>query len=374
MASEHSEEIHSQKPVIEVEPPKLKGYCYSPDEAWKARDKQELLSIRIETSLRCNLDCIYCYSLSAHEIWSQREMEYTKILDVISQAHELGARSVVIIGGGEPTLYPHFKKLIKFIDSNGMTSVVFTNNTTMTRKLAKYLYSHNTSVIFKLDSLRAETQDYFARRRGTYELIMKGYQNLKDAGYSNVKDRKNLRLGASFVINRLNIAELPYLWRFCRKNSVFPNLEMMVPHGRARELMYLMPTREEWKKAKLDLLEIDRREFGFDWLPFTPLIGCGCLQVLYSLYLTVKGLIRPCAGIEVDFASVSTYSLKEIKNLPFFQLVRNIELHLKGKCFRCVYNHECIGCRGMAFSAGIEEGKKPSEAVCEEDPTCFYTP
>lgn len=369
-----SRQYYSQKPGIEMEPPKLKGYCYSPDEAWKARDKQELLSIRMETNLRCNLNCVYCYSLGVGETWSQKEIEYTKILDVINQAHELGARSIVVIGGGEPTIYPHFRELIKFAASNGMTPVVFTNNVTMTHELAEYLYDHNTSVIFKLDSLRAELQDYFAAREGTHELIMKGYQNLKDAGYSKIEDRKNLRLGASFVVNRLNIAELPVLWRFCRKNSIFPNLEMMVPQGRAKGFAYLMPTREEWKKAKLELLEIDRREFGFEWLPYTPLIGCGCLQVLYSLYLTVEGLIRPCAGIQVDFASVNTYSLKEIMNLPFFKLVRNIESHLRGKCSRCVHNHECIGCRGMAFSVGVERGKTPYEAICEEDPTCFYSP
>jgi len=252
-----------------------------------------------------------------------------------------------------------------------MIPVVFTNTTTMTRSLAQFLYDHNASVIGKLDSLKEEVQDWMAGKKGTYQRIMKGLDNLVSVGFTEIDDPLTLRLGLSFVINKINMGELPDLWRFCRDRHIFPNLEMMIPNQRAENLLELMPTREEWARAKRQLLEIDRHEYGFDWSPYTPLLGCGCLQVFYSLYLTVEGFIRPCAEIQIEEVNIDNYTLEEVLHLPFFKLVRHIEPHLKGKCRACVYNKVCIGCRGMAFTLGTLQGKSPSEAVCAEDPTCF---
>ena len=94
----------------------------------------------------------------------------------------------------------------------------------------------------------------------------------------------------------------------------------------------------------------------------------------YNMYITVEGYIRPCAEIQIPNISIYKYSLKEAMHLPFFQLVRNIEQHLDGKCKNCVHNYVCIGCRGMAFTVGTMQGKEPFSAVCTEDPYCFFEP
>lgn len=349
--------------------PKLVGYWYPPERARAARDNNQLFSLRVETSLRCNLRCNYC-SLSTRTSWP-KEISYEQIINVIDQAHGLGAESIVVIGGGEPTIFPMFRELISYIHSHDMIPVVFTNTTTMTRDLAKFLYDHGVSLIGKLDSLKEETQDQMAGKRGTFEKIMKGLDNLMAVGFNEVDDPAELRLGLSFVINKVNIGELPDLWRFCRERHIFPNLEMMIPNQRAEELVALMPTSQEWREAKLQLLEIDRYEFGFDWLPYSPLLGCGCLQVFYSLYLTVEGFIRPCAEIQIEGVSIRDYTLEETLHLPFFELVRHIEPNLQGKCRGCVHNDVCIGCRGMAFTVRILQRNDPFDAVCAEDPTCF---
>lgn len=360
--------IHREKISFKTSP-KLIGYCYPPEKARAARDSDRLLSLRVETSLTCNLRCNYC-SLSTREHWPE-EISYEGIIDVIDQASELGAESIVVIGGGEPTIYLKFRELIGYIHSHNMIPVVFTNTITMTREFAQFLYEHNASVIGKLDSLKEEVQDWMAGKRGTYQKIMRGLDNLMAVGFTEVDDPLALRLGVSFVINKVNIGELPNLWRFCRKRHIFPNLEMMIPNQRAANLVEFMPTKDEWKKAKLQILEIDRREFGFDWLPYTPLLGCGCLQMFYNLYLTVEGFIRPCAEVQIEGISIDDYTLEEIIHLPFFQLVRHVEPHLQGKCRGCVYNEICIGCRGIAFTVGLRKGMDPFDAVCAEDPTCF---
>lgn len=352
--------------------PKLKGYYYSPEEAHEARKNGKLLSMRVETSLMCNLKCKYCCNKSGTPL--QDEISYEKIIDIINQAKDLGAKSIVVIGGGEPTIYPKFRELIYFVANQGMIPVIFTNTTTMTKELAKYLYDTNTTVITKLDSLTEGIQDNLVGVKGTYRLIQEGLSNLIEVGFADVVDDSQLRLGASFVVNKINMHEVPQIWNYCRENRLFPNIEMMIPNGNAKDLDDVYLSKEDWKKLKLSLVDIDRNKYGYDWNPYMP-HGGGCMQVYYNMYVTVKGFARPCSSIHADLAgvdlNVNKMSLEEIINSKFFQISRNLDKHLTGKCGSCEHIDKCTGCRGMAFAVAINSGKDAYEAICCEDPTCF---
>lgn len=349
--------------------PQLRGYYFSTEKARWARDNGKLLSIRIEPSFKCNLHCGYCYNKSYQSL--PDEITYAQLEDIIYQAKEMGAESVVNIGGGEPTIYPQFKKLVKLINILNMIPVIFTNAQTMTKEMAKFLYDNNVSVIIKFDSLSESTQDIMTGVAGSHNNIMRGLDNLLEAGYASVDDEQQLRLGASFVINKQNAHEVAALWKFCRERKIFPNLEMMTPNESGKGGEKLLLTQKEWREIKTQLLHIDRKKYGYDWLLYTPLVGCGCFQVMYSLYVTAKGFVRPCAAIEVGYANIKKHKLKEIVEMPFYSMARNIDKHLQGKCKECEHIPRCIGCRGMAFSIGTIKGQNPREALCGEDPSCF---
>ena len=362
-------------------PPLLVGYTYDPLDARRARDEGRLLAIRLETNRSCNLRCRYCYAESGGHL--ENELSYETLTTVVLQAKELGAHSVVVIGGGEPTIYPRFRELISLIHSLDMIPVIFTNAVTMTMELAQFLYSRNASVMGKLDSLRPEVQDFLAGQRGAFDRIQRGLQNMIEAGFTRVEDPHRLRLGVSFVTNSLNLGEVEEIWRFCRERNIFPNMEILTPTGRARhELPDFGVSQEAIRDYKLRLLEIDRGCYGYDWLPYTPLAGSGCLQHLYSLYVTIEGNVRPCAPTKFDENpalrqdgiyphSVLRRSLREVYEDPLFQYVRNIDRYLEGKCHDCEHLSECIGCRGYAYSVGVNEGKDPYAALRAECLQCF---
>ncbi len=362
-------------------PPILVGYTYEPEEAYAARDEGRLLSLRLETSRACNLRCRYCYAESGQPL--EDELPFETLVRVVSEAAGLGARSVVVIGGGEPTIYPRFRDLIEHIDALGLVPVVFTNSLRMTPELARFLFAHHASVMTKLDSLRPELQDFLAGREGAFERIWQGLQNLIAAGFTEVEDPRRLRLGTSFVTNSDNLAETVDIWRFGRRQKIFLNQEVLTPTGRARrELLGKIVSPEEVRVNKLELLEIDRREFGFDWLPYTPLPGSGCLQHLYSLYVTIAGDVRPCAPTKFDENpalhqggryphNVRRRSLRDIYRSDLFHYVRHIDRHLEGKCRGCEHNGECLGCRGFAYSEGVNRGLDPLAALRSEYSLCF---
>ncbi len=85
-----------------------------------------LLSMEIEFNSVCNFRCVYCY---ASENGSQRnELTKEEFQDVITQAKELGARKIIVLGG-EPMLYPHIMEMIRFIRGLDMDVELFTNGT-----------------------------------------------------------------------------------------------------------------------------------------------------------------------------------------------------------------------------------------------------
>ncbi|MFW6153599.1 MAG: radical SAM/SPASM domain-containing protein [Planctomycetota bacterium] len=361
-------------------PPILLGYTYDPSDAWAARDGGRLLAVRLETNRTCNLRCRYCYAEGGRRL--DQERSYDTLVDIVTQARDLGAASVVVIGGGEPTLHPRFRPLIARIDAMGMVPVVFTNCMLVDRDVARFLHDHNASVMGKLDSLRAPVQDYLAGSPGASRLIRQGLDHLMDVGLCEVDDPHRLRLGVSFVSCRLNVNEVDAIWHFCRECNIFPNMEVLTPTGRAkRELPDQTLSPDEIQAYKLKLLEIDRTHYGFDWLPYTPLTASGCLQHLYSLYVTITGDVRPCAPTKFDehpdlrINGVYPYnvlrrSLREIYEDPLFDYVRHIDRHLEGKCGSCPHREECIGCRGYAYAVGVNAGKDPRAALRGECLQC----
>lgn len=362
-------------------PPILRGYMYGAQEAHEARDSNKLLAIRIETNKSCNLRCRYCYAQSGED--SAKVADFNNLKRIILEAKELGIRSVVVIGGGEPTLYPNFRDLIAYIDSLGIIPVIFSNTLLMTEELAGFLYKHNASVMGKLDSLKPEVQDYLAGREGASEDIRKGLGNLLKAGFSKPSGLGELRLGVSFVSNKMNLEEIEEIWHFCRQNNIFPNMEILTPTGRANdELKDKLLTADEIKEYKLKLLEIDRKYYGYNWLPYTPITASGCLQHLYSLYINIEGNVRPCAPTKLDEHpalriggeypyNINKMSLREIYSSDLFTYVRNIDKVLEGKCGNCEHLEECIGCRGYAYSVGVNNGVDPLEALRMECQQCF---
>lgn len=349
-------------------PPKLLGYVYTYDEAVKSRDSGQILTIRIETSRICNLRCQYCCNRSG--IALDNEIPYNKLLSIIDEAKDMGAKSIIVIGGGEPTIYPHFRDLIMHIEHLKLVPVVFTNAQTITLELAEFLFRHNVSVIIKLDSLDKERQDSLVGVEGAYDRIQNSLNNLKSVGYGSEKDNA-LRLGASFVVSKFNYDEIESIWRFCRQNNLFPNLEMMIPNGNAKEMMDKIVPASDWKSLKERLLAIDQNEFGYSWFPYTPLVGASCFQVMYNLYITVEGEVRPCSSIHCHIANVYRYSLREITELPFFRVARYIDNYLCGSCGSCDQHRHCIGCRGLAYAFN-SDSKSDIEALCSPDPSCLY--
>lgn len=354
-------------------PPVLTGHIYNPEDVFWARDNEKLLSIFIETNTSCNLSCLYCPSKDCNE--EHREVEFEKVQRIIVEAKELGAKSIVLIGQGEPMLYSRFSDLIVFIDKRGLTPVVFTNAITMNADIAGFLYDHSASVMAKLDSFRPSVQDHLSGVDGSYVLIHAGLHNLIEAGFTDTIDAGRLRMGISFVGNRLNREEIEEIWHFCRHNNVFPNMDApahtCTVMGNRAEISL---TQQEIHDYKKHLFETDRCIYNYEWTPYSPYSPDGCLLHLCSLYVTIDGNVRPCASIKFDehpfFRTKGSYEFNAFHNgllyvykSELFKRVRFMGKKLEGKCGDCNYLNGCTWCRGFAYNIGIKRGLDPYGAL-----------
>ena len=320
------------------------GLEFSREEIDRALADKNILSLELELSRACNLRCIYCYAESGRPL--ENELSFSEIIDVVDQAITLGAKKIIVLGGGEPLAYPHLFDVIDHILEQGATSDLFTNGTLINKEVADKLYRRKIPVVIKQNSRKSDVQDFLAGKPGTFSAIQKGMEYLFAAGYPN----ENHRLGIQTIVCKQNYSELPDLWRWARHKGIIPYVETMTMQGRAKKNLDLEVSTDLIRKLFEQLAKIDEDEFGKTWTPRPPLAASQCARHEYSCTVTANGDINPCPGVNISVGNIRNNSLKEIiDNSTVIQDLRNIRHTIKGQCRECEFSSNCYGCRGHAY-------------------------
>jgi wyosine [tRNA(Phe)-imidazoG37] synthetase (radical SAM superfamily) len=95
---------------------------------YKDGNPNTIISTHISPESRCNLSCSYC-SVKKRD---QYHIELNVIKDYVAKLMTRGLRSVIITGGGEPTLYPDFNELVQWLKYDKKLSVALITNGTNT--------------------------------------------------------------------------------------------------------------------------------------------------------------------------------------------------------------------------------------------------
>lgn len=331
---------------------------FSPEDILNTKKHNGLLSLELELSRLCDLRCIYCYASSGKAL--ENELGLSEIVSVIDQAVELGARKIIILGGGEPLLYPDLFHVIRYIRGKNLVVDLFTNGQTLSYEVAVQLYNLNVGVVLKMNSRTPETQDYLAGRKGAFQAIERGLAALQKAGYPDGEHS----LGIETIICRQNYAELPELWRWARGEGIVPYVEAMTMQGRAVDHTELEVTPAEVQAMFEELARIDRDEFLCDWRPHPPLVASQCARHEYSCTVTAIGEVHPCPGVNVSVGNIRKQSLATIlAESGVIRDLRNIRELIKGECRKCERLDHCYGCRGHAYHVTGD--------YLSEDPLCW---
>lgn len=376
------ERIESDKRAIEegrLKPaPTFPSESITKEELLQARNLERILYLNLEFTNRCNLGCTGCFNYYSdvfadfdenriHPPSDSRAelLTHEQILDVISQAADFGAKSIDLMGGGEPLAHKRFIELVEHSRKVGLEVETFTNGTLITRDIAQRLFDNEVTPYVKVYSLNPELHDRMVNRRGAHQRVMRGIEFLKEAGYGSAE--KPVMAIETIIIDK-NISEMPDLWRYSRDNGFIPYFERFVGCNYDGDPTVL-PSPSDLKELWEGLLELDRKEYGYTF-PLLPLrVGYSCGAPRGNVYVQCDGTVRPCSGTWVNLGNVKDKPLKEIvQSSEVLKSLRNIDETMEGYCTNCEYSREynCAGCRGQSTLL--------NGSIIAEDPLCFHNP
>lgn len=91
-----------------------------------------VISTHISPEGSCNLKCPYC-SVTYRDTFSRISID--TIFDYVEKLKSRGLKSVILTGGGEPTAYPYFNDMVKWLKNDMKLSVALITNGTLSNKV-----------------------------------------------------------------------------------------------------------------------------------------------------------------------------------------------------------------------------------------------
>jgi len=161
------------------------------------------------TTRRCNLSCVHCYSQSANKNYAG-ELSTEEGRALLDDLAEFGS-PVVLFSGGEPTLREDLLTLIEYARKRGMRAVISTNGTLIDETMAGQFAEAGLSYVgISLDGMR-ETNDRFRGQKGAYDKAIQAIRNCQKAG---------VKVGLRFTINKRNVKDVPEIFQLLTDENI----------------------------------------------------------------------------------------------------------------------------------------------------------
>ncbi len=115
------------------------------------------ISINLDLTTACNYACTHCIDWDM--LNSKVKYEHEQLIASLKTLIDSGLRSVILIGGGEPTLYPGFREVVRYLKGYGMQVGIVSNGSRVGKivDIAPLLTDPRDWVRFSLDSGTDET-------------------------------------------------------------------------------------------------------------------------------------------------------------------------------------------------------------------------
>jgi radical SAM protein with 4Fe4S-binding SPASM domain len=316
---------------------------FTREEIEEAVRTARLLAMEIELGAGCSLPCPHCYA--PRRSTSGEALSEEEIADVILQARDLGARRVTILDG-EVESHRRLSPTTRFIRSQGLEVEVITNGSGITDEVARELFEARIPVVLRMDSLEEETQDLLTGTEGSFELIQRAFQRLREAGYPS--EQASLRVDT--LICQENLGELVSIWRWLRAQKVVSHFEIAAPQANPGEGKWRHVDPAQLQQVLDEMARIDRDEYGQESELPPARWGNGCMRHRFSCLVCSQGDVLACVGVAAPIGSVREKTLGDIvRESEILEDLRSHARSIKGPCASCEESITCYGCRGAAY-------------------------
>lgn len=304
----------------------MKGWDFSQAEAGAALAAGRILNPAIELcSNVCPWNCDFCFTESAFAGKKRRlpnELSFEQRVRLLEELADLGARSINIVGAGEPTIDPFFFDLLEVIGRLGMTPLVYTEGSLKLsdRDFCRRVYDAGATIVLKVNSLWQEAYQNSILVSGNvnqhtpkfnyFEHRQQALANLIELGFNATTPT---RLAFDTIICRENADEIETLHRFARDNNIFILLVNYLPSGRSASGHTNSLSRAEQFDMFARIARIDREEYGISQRGIFPYAGSQpCLIRGTGLFVKINGDVLACPGETRPVGNILQDPLAEI--------------------------------------------------------------
>ena len=314
----------------------------------------------IELLPLCNMNCDMCYvRLSREEMERQGRLRTAdEWLEIGRQMKDAGVL-FLLLTGGEPFLYPDFRKLYLGFRDMGMILTINTNGTLIDEDLAgfpgKYKPRRVNITLYGTDE---ETYANLCHYPGGFEKTLRGIRLLRENGV-------DVKVGGS--LTRANRDDLDKLLDAQEELEIPVRVDTyMMPATRERDLPYNMQSRLNSEEAAQARIHALKREMGPELFPQyvqqsiyradhpepaeTKPGHMSCMAGQCSFTINWQGEMRPCVILSEPAVSVFEVGFE---NAWKYIVEETGKILLNAKCSTCHMRHLCRTC---AASALLETG------------------
>lgn len=248
----------------------------------------------------CNASCPHCSFFANMDTKGRKVLSLEDSRRVVKQAQGLGV-SVVQFLGGEPLLREDLPAIIRSVDKDLSTAVLFTNGWHLAERVRDLKMAGLDSVFISLDSASPDTHDAIRGKQGLFHRAVQGIQRSRSLGLST---------GISCVMTpeSFQSGELERVIEFGRSTGVHEVLVLdAVPVGRCQP-MEDGGVEGDWTEDMIVLAErynSDRKYPGILVYSYTTSWrSVGCAGGSSYFYVTPYGDVCPCDCNNEGFGNI----------------------------------------------------------------------
>jgi MoaA/NifB/PqqE/SkfB family radical SAM enzyme len=256
----------------------------------------------------CNANCEHCSFFAGIEKIKKEVLTLSQAQKLIKDAQEIGV-SVINFSGGEPLMREDLPEIIRSVDKDLSTTILFTNGWFLSEKIKGLKKAGLDSVFVSIDSASPEKHDKFRKTEGLFSKAIEGL-------------KRSIKTGVSTGISCCMTPEAFKEGEFNKIVELGKNIGVheilfydAMPTGRYKDRTDLIGN-SNWIEEMIKTAKKYNEDPDYPGIliyPYTTSyrsLGCSC-GIAY-LYVTPYGDICPCDFNHVVFGNILKTPLYQI--------------------------------------------------------------
>jgi len=185
---------------------------------WQKGKQPGPIGIELAPTLKCNLDCDFCWRKDKEDIDYSSELSFLDYKRIIKEASELDVKEIKIIGGGEATTRNDIIKIMDLVKKNKMFGYLCTNGTLFSEDFVKRLVEIEWDYIKISFHGPKEIHNDLVKDARAYDNVIKTLELFKK--YKTLYKNRLPELEFGFVLVNKNYKKLNEVLEIAKSNNV----------------------------------------------------------------------------------------------------------------------------------------------------------